>query len=1139
MRNLLIAASFLGAMSLSAQTNSTAIVGTVTDPSGAVVTGAKVTLLQVQTGIKRTDTTSSSGDYSFPLLDPGEYSVTVEVKGFKTETVRSIPLELNLRARIDVHLQVGNEVQTVEVNGSAAILSTDQATLGQVVDTRPIEELPMAGRNLAAVAVLQPGVQYGGRMGLTNVNGGSGGVPIPGDSITLSANGQRDTDFHATIDGVSATEARVNTLPFTPSPEAIQEFKVLAGTYSAEYGTHAGAQLTIALKSGGNQFHGDAFEFLRNDKLDAEDYFQNYFIPAGKARVPKNLLRQNQYGGVFSGPVTIPKIYKGKDRTFFMFDYEAHKIRQPNQAGTALVPSDAFRQGDLSALLNRRSATGAALPAIQVIDPFTGAPFANNQIPASRISPIAKNLLQFFPAAQVALPDPISGVNYFGIGSTAINDDQRYLRVDHQISEKDKLFGHYAFDDISYVNQYAPNPNFPYFVAGRNQNAGLNWIHIFTPSIINEARLGYARSVDNTLNPRSNTNFSLDSLGMTGFRVLNDGNRQLSMRETGLPPITFTAFTQLGDRDGGNGYDYNNQYELNDNLNIAHGAHNFKMGFAATRVELNRAAANVARGDINFTDDVANSSWAAFLLGVPTTSDTPEGLPLTYPRQYRYAGYFQDDWKASQRLTLNLGLRYEYNTAATDIRGLWRSLSFSHIENGYPTLVPNIRTPYAFYSPDKNLFQPRLGLAYRLSEKTVIRTGAGIYYNIQQLNNYTILNLNPPLSGSVPFANTASNGVITNANPISFANPFGVLSPTSVINANTLNPDNFEPRVMQWSFGVQRQLPGSAVLDVSYVGSKGVHLDNTVELNNPDPGLSSLPTTPQQRRPYQFVTDGFGGPVRPLSRIRWLDSGANSWYHGLQVNFQKRLSKGLMANLAYTYSKSEGEGYGRNESFGSTNNGSYQNPRLRSADKGLYPFDVKHNVVISWLYDIPTAGAFNHGVAHQVLGGWQMNGIWTIHTGLPFVVQQGNTLNTFNSPVRPDRLGSGALSSPTVNQWFNPDDFHVVTCQVPSLAYLCHYGNSGNAILRGPQFRNLDFSLFKNFPIHESVKVQFRAEFFNVFNSPNFSPPSNTLTASTAFLPSTPGGAFPTQAGRVQGPGALTGLAAPMRQIQFGLKFLF
>ncbi len=1118
-----------------AQTTSTAILGTVTDPSGAVVSGAKVTLLQVQTGIRRQDITSNTGDYSFPLLDPGVYSVTVESPGFQTQTRAGIRLELDQKARIDFNLQVGTETQTVEVTSQGALLSTDQASLGQVVNRQQVVELPLNGRNIGALAVLQPGVQYGGRMGLTNVNGNAGGVPVPGVSISISANGQRDTDQHATLDGVAVTEARVNTVPFTPSPEAIEEFKVQAGTYSAEYGTKAGAQLVMALRAGTNQF-------LRNDKLDAEDYFQNYFNAPGAARKPKNQLRQNQYGGVFSGPVIIPKLYNGKDRTFFMFDYEGRKVRQPNQIGFNNVPTDAFRNGDLSALLNRRDATGRPLPAIQVIDPLTGTPFPGNIIPASRISPIARNLLGFLPAAQTVNPDPLSGFNYIGTGNTRVDDDQRFVRIDHQISDNDKLFGHYAFDDVSYSQFYGDNPNFPYFVAGRNQNAAFQWIHIFTPSVINEFRLGYMRSVDNTLNPRTNSDFNLDELGMTGFRVLNDNNRPFTPREAGLPNITITGFGSanglIGDRDGGNGFDFNNQYELGDNLTINHGAHNFKMGFQATRVWLDRGAANVPRGDMNFTDDVANSGFAAFLLGYPSTTDTPEGLPLTFPRQNRYGGYFQDDWKTSRRVTLNLGLRYEYNTTATDVKGLWRSLSFQTVTNGFPTLIPNIRTPYHFYTPEKKLFMPRVGLAVRLTDKTVVRSGYGIYYNAHQLNNYTILNLNPPLSGSAAFSNSASSGVITNPNPITSANPFGVLSPTSTINANTLNPDNFQPRIHQWSFGIQRQFPLQSVLDVSYVGSKGVHIDNTVELNNPDPGLSSLPTTPQQRRPYQFVVDGFGGPVRPISRIRWLDSGGNSWYHGLQVNWQKRFSHGLQANFAYTYSKSMGEGYGRNESFGFTNNGSYQNPRNRAADKARYPFDVKHNIVASWLYAIPSPPGVRSGFLHQVFGGWQANGIWTVHSGLPFTVTQNNSLNTFNSPVRPDRVGTGAVSQPTINQWFNPNDFRVVTCQVSSLANLCHYGNSGNGILDGPAFKNLDFSLFKNFGIREGMNLQFRAEMFNVFNSPNFNPPSSALSASAQFLPTSPGGAFPSQI-RAQGPGQITGLAAPMRQIQFGLKFLF
>ena len=292
--------------------------------------------------------------------------------------------------------------------------------------------------------------------------------------------------------------------------------------------------------------------------------------------------------------------------------------------------------------MNRRDESGNLLPAIHIIDPITGAPFANNMIPASRISPIAKNLMPFWPLPQFGKPDPLSGFNYIGTGSTKIDDDQRYVRIDHLISDKDKLFGHYAFDDVSYSQFYGDNPNFPYFVAGRNQNAAAQWIHIFGPSVINEFRLGYMRSVDNTLNPRSNTDFNLDALGLSGFRVLNDNNRPFSSRETGLPLINFSNFGNpdngaLGDRDGGNGFDFNNQYEIGDNITLSHGAHNFKTGFMATRVVLIRGAANVPRGDLTFSDDVANSDWASFLLGYPSGSDTPEGLPLTYPRQNRTA----------------------------------------------------------------------------------------------------------------------------------------------------------------------------------------------------------------------------------------------------------------------------------------------------------------------------------------------------------------------------------------------------------------------------------------------------------------------------------------------------------------------
>lgn len=1123
-----------------AQTTSTAILGTVTDVSGAVVQGAKVTALQTNTGNKREDTTNASGDYNFPLIDVGQYEVTVEMPGFKTESRKNITLILDQKARLDFRLEVGAQTERVEISSDAPLLQTDEASLGQVVTAKQIEELPLNGRNIAGLAVLQPGVQFGGRMGFDGLSGGGGGVPVPGAGISLSANGQRDTNQHATLDGVIATEARVNTVPFTPSIEAIEEFKVQAGSYSAEYGMNSGAQLTMVLKSGSNQYHGSAFEFIRNDAFDATDYFQNYFNAPGAKLNPKNRLRQNQFGGVLGGPISIPKLYNGKDKTFFMVDYEQKRRRQPGGASAINVPSLAFRQGDLSALLNRTDANGKPLPAIQVVDPITGAPFPGNIIPASRIQPAAIALLKFYPEPQRINSDPLNGVNYIGAGNIKLTDEQVFTRIDHNFSDRNKLFGHYAYDDIDYATTPV-NPNFQYLVAGRNQNVAFHFLHIFSPSLINEFLFGYNRSVDNTLNPRSNTNFDYDTLGLTGFRVVTDNNRKFTPREAGLLPVNIDNFAGLGDQDGGNGFDFNNLGQFSDNVTINRGAHNFKTGFDYVRVALNRGAANVPRGDLNFNDVIGNSGFASFLLGYPGSSDTPEGLPLTDSRQNRYGAYFLDDWKFSQKLTLNLGLRYEYNSTATDIKGLWRSLSFAQETNGIPTLIPNIRTPYHFYNPEKKLFMPRVGLAYRLNDKMVVRAGYGIYYNVEQLNNYTILNLNPPLSGSSNFSTQATNGVLNkNQTILTYASPFGAIDNTRLTNANTLNPNNLEPRTHQWSLDYQTQLPFNAVLSLGYVGSKGVHIDNTVELNNPDPGLSSGPSV-QSRRPYQYVIDGVGGPVRPLSRIRWLDSGSNSWYHGLQVNANKRLSHGLLVNVAYTFSKAEGEGYGRNEGFGAIVN-TYQSPRNRAAEKARYPFDVKHNAVISFLYEVP--GPMRNVFLREAAHGWQVNGIWTIRSGFPFTVQQSNTLNTANSSVRPDRLANGSLANPTVNEWFDPGAFRLVTCQFDYLANRCHYGNSGQGILDGPGFNSLDLSAFKNFAITERAKLQIRVEAFNIANHPNFNTPNATLTSSRAFLPNQDPvtgalGPDPIQTGRVQGPGAITSLVSPMRIVQFGAKIIF
>ncbi|HZN11288.1 MAG TPA: TonB-dependent receptor, partial [Blastocatellia bacterium] len=712
-----------------AQTTSTTILGTVTDGSGAVIPNAKVTVTNTRTGVKREHTASSTGDYSFPLLDVGDYDVAVDAAGFTSEVRRGIVLQINEKLRVDFTLQVGSTTERVEVRAETAQLRTDEATLGETVEQRRVEELPLNNRNLGALAILQPGVQYGPRSG-TDGQGfgqrqGANGVPIPGVGLSIVANGQRETNQHATLDGVVATEARVNTVPFSPSVEAVGEFRVLSGSYSSEYGFNAGAQMIIVTKSGGNDFHGSAFEFLRNDIFDAENYFQNYFNAPGAARSKKDSLRQNNFGGVLTGPFWIPKIYDGHNRTFFMVNYEARRRRQGGLAQTANHPPLEFRRGDFSSLLS--------LPTpIRIVDPLTGAEFPNNIIPESRISPAAKNLMGFWPEPQRANANPLVGVNYTGFERRTLDDTQLFVRVDHNFSERDKIFGRYAFNDVTYNVIPGDNPNFTYFVAGRNQNVAAAWIHVFTPGFINEVRYGYNRSVDNTLNPRANTDFDVEALGLTGFRVVNDGNRKFTPRETGLPTITVNSFSTLAEQDGGNGFDFNNLHQFNDNVTWSHGAHNSKFGFDFRHVALFRGAANVPRGGLNFNGDAANNGFAAFLLGYPSGTVTPEGLPLTETRQKRFALYATDDWKATRKLSLNLGLRWEYNTPAVDITGLWRSLSFEELTNGLPTVVPAIGTTMEFYEAQKTLFMPRLGFAYRATDNWVFRGGFGIYYNVHQ-----------------------------------------------------------------------------------------------------------------------------------------------------------------------------------------------------------------------------------------------------------------------------------------------------------------------------------------------------------------------------------------------------------------------
>jgi hypothetical protein len=1141
---LLLVSSF--ASVLFAQTTSTEVLGTVTDSSGAVVPAAKVTLLRVVTGERREVKSSSTGDYSFPLIDIGEYHVTVEASGFKTQEKTGITLQVNQRARVNFVLEVGAASERIEVVATGVELKTEDATVATVIDNKRVVELPLNGRNVAALAVLTPGVQFGIRSGVD----GSGGFPIPGNNFSVSANGQREINQQITLDGVMATEPRVNTMVFTPSIDAIEEFKVQTSSYSAEFGQSSGAVMQIAMKSGTNRFHGTIYEFLRNDKLAAKDYFLNFQVPAGTQLAPKNVLRRNQFGVFLGGPVDIPKVYKGKDKTFWSFNYEGRRETRESVAEAFYYPQ-AFRNGDFSALLQPlvRNGTPVRSPII-IYDPLTGEPFRDMQgnitniIPASRINKNAQSFLNKYQPLPMFQPEDILDINTRGSVPNFIRTNQYFWRVDHNFGSKDKVFVRYAADRSIY-DSYDLNPNFTYYILSHATNVATQWVHMFSPTLLNEFRYGLNKASDDTRNPRTNTNFDLDSLGIGNFRVAVDNNRKLTSREVGLPSTIIG-----GDRDGGNGYDYNTVHQFSDNLTKVNGKHTFKAGFDYRRVILDRAAANNVRGSISCC--VGAYALSGWLMGLPSGSTTGEGLPFTAPRSGRWSAYFLDDIKVSRKLTANIGLRWDYFSPPVDSDGGWRSLRLDILTKAadgrmLPTMIPNPGVKnFSFYSGDNRYFMPRVGLAYRATEKWVVRTGFGWFANPQFLNNFTILNLMPPRSGTFDFTQVTDTALSI---PYSYAGrtytistrkiregtsvitldnlyPGSVTSP-SRYNVTLMTPDNRSSNVYQWSFDVQRTLPMDILLTLGYVGSQSRHLDNSVSnFNSPDPSTN---TDINSRRPWQaWVSSGEGNAARGLANIRYLDSYANGSYNGLQVSAEKRYSHGLTAALAYTYSKAIGEGYERNGS-GLGISGQYQDPRNRRAARSRYGFDVTHNAMINFVYEPEFLKSFK-GVAGAVIGGWQANGIVTLRTGFPFNLSGGN-LNT-GGEVRPDRVADGRLDGQNSRQlWFDPTAFRRTECNIPGRTDLCHYGNAGNGIITSPGAKNIDFSVGKNWkisPLGEAGRLQFRAEFFNLINTPQFGQPNGIGWATQdSVIPDS------TRMGEIRS------LRLPMRIVQFGMKLYF
>jgi hypothetical protein len=1117
------------------QTVSTQILGLVTDSTGAVVPNAAITAKRVATGDVRSTQTNETGNYVFPLLDVGEYEVSATAAGFKTEIRRGLVLQLQQKLRVDFQMEVGQQVETVQVNAAAPLLRTEDATLGSVVEHKQVVELPLNGRNFGQLATLMPGVVYGtSRMGIDGQQT-IGTRAMPGQIVGLSANGQRDISQNITLDGVAAVDGFKSAMLFSPSIEAVEEFKIQSAVYSAEYGMNSGAQANVAIKSGTNQIHGSAFEFLRNNALDARGYF---LAP----NADKNKLRRNQFGGVVSGPIV-------HDRTFWLANYEGRREVRATPARAA-VPTMAMRQGDFSELLipnNRWYPTDnnpAATRAIRL--PGETVPFPNNVIPANLINPVSKNLLTYkktspFPDGGFIPPPNFdeqaraarSTLNLIGSNDQILNSDQYLTRIDHRFGDNDRIFGRYVIVESAWTND--PIQRVSKFVTDyRAQNIGLGYSKIVRPTIVNDLRFGVNRIRANQLSTQTETDFTHRDLGFD-FRVVGDNNRVLTPREEGIPNISITGYSGSGS--GNVSFNLNQTYEIADSVTISSGRHNYKFGGQWRTSPVNNEASNLPRGQLTFTRDIVGipDAFAAFMLGYPLNANSAEGAPPSQLRQQKYGFYLLDDFKASPRLTINYGVRWDYYGAVTDADGRIRNLSFVPGEarvaggNTVPLLVPDPFISKPLYDINHKQIMPRLGMVYRISDRMVLRTGAGQYYSPQQTNNFNILGLNPPFSGSTVFQNDRNRPTATIDHPFA-GSPVGG-GPQAIVMLGNLQADRenrslyLNNDLWQWTAELERSFGQNFVTGIAYVGSKGSNLDMPVQnWNNPDPGVGDV----QARRPYPFYADSRDpNTLLQLGTVRRLETGSNSNYHALQLRAEKRYSRGLLFNASFNYQKALMVGYSVNEG-GPYGSNYTQDPRNRDADWGRSQIDQRFRFVFSHIWELPWFRN-SRGPANWVLGGWAVNGIVQLTSGLPVTVSQtGDSQGTGpqSSPrphIAPGSQVPRVMEGRSIDRWFDTSAFIRSKCDGCAGEGLFigpeGYGNAGVSLFDAPAQKTWDFALFKEFRVKEGHRLQFRYEAFNFLNTPQFSAPSRSL-GSADF-------------------GRISSTVINNREMQFGLKYLF
>ncbi|MCX6592599.1 MAG: TonB-dependent receptor [Acidobacteria bacterium] len=1013
-----------------AQNPTATLAGEIRDPSGSAIANARVSIRNVETNIQRAVLTSDSGQYLFPLLPPGSYELVTEAPGFRRSVQSGITLQVSQDARLDVKLELGQVNDVIQVVAEAPQTATESAASGTVIENRKVIELPLNSREFYGLALLVPGAYAPAQNSTMGFRGG------------FNVAGATETSNNFTVNGIDNNDTGVNGPSFRPSVDSIQEFKLLTGVYPAEYGRGSGGQVVVVTKSGTNQLRGGLFEFLRNQVMDARNYFTPSASPAFK---------RNQFGGTLGGPIR-------KDKTFFFYSYEGLRLRQ-QVAALATVPLQEMKTGDFRSLLALASPR-------RVLNPFTGLNFRTpNVIDPELLDSLGVKLATFYPAPNRPTPAgalPASNYNFSETRRETL--DQNSIKVDHTFSANDSLTVTYnrftdpSFEPSNRLCGSAVLPGFGCDSGLTTQLGGLTEVHVFSPTLINEFRAGVNRLVQ----PRLQEDVKADFPALPGafFDSIPDN--------TGLPSTSVTGFSRLGGATNLPSNRADTTYQIVNNLSWITGKHSVKFGIEWRQFQSSNNQSSGGRGSLNFTGATtaltSGYPLADMLLGLPTSTSRNPYQPFFYNRQGSWNWFVQDDYKITPHLTLNVGLRWEYISPLTE---KYNRMSSFDADTGVLRVMGQNGVGKALYKADRNNFAPRFGFAWQPFGKssTVIRGGYGVFYNPNTtLNGMYTLALNAPFRNPQTF-NASRTSVIT------LKDPFPTTLASGSNTAWGINQDFPLADRQQWSLGVQRQLTTNVLLEASYFGAKGTHLQTSQNPNQPAPGLG---TTAQVNARRRFPTYG---------NLTWYQNDGNSNFHSLQAKLEKRFSAGLSFLTSYTYGKSIDDAPGT----GSTSNASNSTPQNsfdRHAERGLSDFDVRHRLVWSPIWNLPF-GKGGRKLTDRLMQNWEVSGIFSIQTGRPLTPYLSvNTSNTFGGSDRPNLIGDPNSGPKTVQQWFSTAAF-----AIPAVG---NFGNAGRNIIQGPGLVNVDVSFSRNFYFRDKIRLQFRGEAFNLANHPNFSYPNAT-----------------------------------------------